>query len=364
VVQGLLWGAAVIVAVWVLVPAVLYFIGSGRVRGELIEDPAAPEPRADDPVYSKAARAFAEMGFRPAGRLVLKGWFPSPVHWRYESDGPTWMAGDEKMLVTMRYVPGRRTWVTSATTQFAGGGCLQTVSLKSGLGVLVGDKRRLELDNVEPTELVAEHRKHVEAFARERAVPATKTTFEEAGLLLSTNPDLRAKEDWVAGLPFLILLAYGLALYVLLRNLGPYGWMSSLRPVAIFVMAGWFGGLFRLRLPPPPFPKQLGAALFLALYALPILVAPKIPSRETVVWQALDRLDGDIVSGRTAEGLDRATVLDPTACGEVLQRFADARTAWDSRAAFHTLLVRWNGRDLGNEAAAWVSWCNAIRGLK
>jgi hypothetical protein len=41
--------------------------------------------------------------------------------------------------------------------------------------------------------------------------------------------------------------------------------------------------------------------------------ARSIPSRATVLFAALDRLDADVVSGRTVEAVDRTATLGPTA---------------------------------------------------
>ena len=88
------------------------------------------------------------------------------------------------------------------------------------------------------------------------------------------------------------------------------------------------------------------------------------PSRATVLFAALDRLDADVVSGRTAEAVDWTATLGPTACGAVVTRYSDPQTAPDTRQALHTILVRWNGGDLGDHAKAWVPWCNGVLGLK
>jgi hypothetical protein len=89
-----------------------------------------------------------------------------------------------------------------------------------------------------------------------------------------------------------------------------------------------------------------------------------IPSRVMVVFAALDRLDADVVSGRTVEAVDRTVTLGPTACGAALTRYNDPQTAPETRQALHTILVRWNGGDLGDQTKAWVPWCNGILGLK
>jgi hypothetical protein len=68
--QSLLWGAAVLAGAWVLVPALGFAIRPARLREEALADPERPEPRDLDLAYARAARAFAEMGFRPAGRIA------------------------------------------------------------------------------------------------------------------------------------------------------------------------------------------------------------------------------------------------------------------------------------------------------
>jgi hypothetical protein len=196
VIQILLWGTAVLAGAWVFVPAVVFAVRPARFRDEPLADPEAPEPRALDPFYVRAVRAFAEMGFRPAGRIAASVWFPSPAMWRSGFEGPAWMAPDGKIVASMYYVPAQRSWATAATTLFAGGGYLETVSHtpKMGFTVLAGDQRRVELDDVEPAELIAEHRRHVEDFARERGAPAKEATFSDAvdGMMTFANDNFPA----------------------------------------------------------------------------------------------------------------------------------------------------------------------------
>ena len=371
VVQGLLWGAAVLAAAWVLVPAVAFAIRPARFRDEALADPDAPEPRALDPFYTRAVRAFAEMGFRPAGRIAASVWFPSPVHWRSGLEGPAWMASDGKVVASMYYIPGQRSWATAATTLFAGGGYLETVSHspKTGFTMLAGDQRRVELDDVEPAELIAEHGRHVEDFARERGAPAKEATFPEAvdGIMTFTNRNFPRGRLWKTDGVFwsyVFLGIFGLALYLLLRALGRFGWMGGLRPLALCVVAGGALLVTRLRLP-RRVPRLVSCAVVIAAVLMPIMLSDWIERRGRVdYFAALDRLEADVVSGRTVEGIDRTAGLGPSACGAALRRYADPQTAPDTRRALHTLLVRWNGADLGDQDAAWLPWCRGIWGMK
>jgi hypothetical protein len=372
VIQILLWGTAVLAGVWVFVPAVAFAIRPVRFRDKPRADPDAPEPRALDPFYLRAVRAFAEMGFRPAGRIAASVWFPSPVLWRSGSEGPAWMASDGKIIASMYYLRDQRSWATAATTLFAGGGYLETVSRspKAGWTLPAGDQRRVELDDVEPVELIAEHQRQVEDFARERGAPAKEATFAEAvdGMMTFNNQNFPRGRLWKTDGVFwnyVFLGIFGLELFVMLRTFAKFGWMSSFRPLALCAVAGGALLVTRVRVP-KRIARLVGCAVLLVGVLTPMMLSSWIENRAIGdLFGAFDRLEADVVSGHTVEGIDRTADLGPTACGAALQRYADPRTAPDTRQALHAILVRWNGGDLGDQPAAWASWCDhGVLGLK
>ena len=120
------------------------------------------------------------MGFRRVGRIVESAWFFSPLRWHWRSQGSTWLvAKDGKTFVSVFKPRGRDRWMTSAMTLFSGGGYVDTISSKAGLQVLSGDQWRVELGDVEPAELIAEHQRSVDDFGRERGVAVKAASFRE-----------------------------------------------------------------------------------------------------------------------------------------------------------------------------------------
>jgi hypothetical protein len=372
VIQILLWGAALLAGAWVLVPALGFVIQPARVRDEALADPEASEPHALDPAYVSAARAFAEMGFRPAGRIAVSMWFPSPVRLRSRAEGPAWMASDGKIVASMFYIPGQRRWVTGAATLFAAGGYLETGAFtpRSEFTMLTGDQRRMEMDEVEPAELIAAHQRHVDDFARERGAPAKEATFAETvdGMTAFFNHNYPRSRLWKADAVFwnyVFLGMFGLELFVVLRTFAKFGWMSVFRPLALCAVAGGALLVTRLRVP-RRVARLVGCAVLFVGIVTPVALSSWIERRAIGdLFAALDRLEADVVSGQTVEGIDRTAGLGPTACGAALQRYADPGTAPDTRQALHAILVRWNGSDLGDRPEAWSSWCDhGVLGLK
>ena len=70
-----LWGVAALTVACVLLPMVLAILGFTRVQILPTGGPDDAVPTGDDPGYADLFDRLREMGFRPAGRRVEKGWF-------------------------------------------------------------------------------------------------------------------------------------------------------------------------------------------------------------------------------------------------------------------------------------------------
>ena len=233
----LLWGVAFLSAVVLLVPALVFAIRSPRVRVEVTDEPNVVEPRGADPGYQSALAAFADMGFRPVGRIVESAWFFSPLRWHWRSQGATWLvAKDGKTFASIFKPRGKDRWMTSAMTLFADGGYVDTVSSKAGLQVLSGEQWRVELGDVEPAELIADHRRNVDDFGRERGVAVKTASFREAvGAMNAFQQRVLPRRRGTSVIVLAVLVMVALA--PLLSAHGKLGWHHRPQPFLICISA-------------------------------------------------------------------------------------------------------------------------------
>jgi hypothetical protein len=93
-----LWAIAVVAAVAILLPALLFAIAPARLRKRVEAKSALAEPPTGDPDYQRRFRQFAALGFRPLGRTFGTCWFMSPIkpYWR-SLQGERWLADREHL---------------------------------------------------------------------------------------------------------------------------------------------------------------------------------------------------------------------------------------------------------------------------
>jgi len=178
----LLLCAAIAGAIWVFGPPLMFALGLIRVRFLISEDPAAAEPTADDPNFARRYRQFLALGFQPAGTVNETCWFINPMKWYRRSRQPVrWLAAaDGKCFATFhRLVPSEpvRFGVVTLTSE---GGHVRTTCPGVGEHRADGKYLKVSLRNVEPAELLAAHRDHVDVFCRQRDTTVRAATFVEA----------------------------------------------------------------------------------------------------------------------------------------------------------------------------------------
>jgi hypothetical protein len=369
-VVALLWALAILALAWILTPVVGFALGLTRLDAEVIEDPAAPDPRQADADYGRMAGAFTEMGFRPVGRVIESARFFSPLQLHWRSEGENWLvAKDGQTFVAISKPRGREAWMAAAKTSFFGGGYVSTVTSGAGLQILSGEQWRVEVGDVEPRELIAEHRRNVDEFGREHGVAVRVATFREAvdaGMALSRRVFPRKK---MALSTYPMLLAIFVPLYGMIGRHG--GGTVWYRPLAICAVGLIFAGM-RWTALPSRVPAFLRAAVMGGVLLIPALVWTRLPHSRGPLSTALDRLEADVQAGRTSDAVDRIVAIGPRACLKVIDRYAGVRTAPETRARLHEVLVKLNGgtdlssgvTDVPRTAEIWGRWCQAVYSSK
>jgi hypothetical protein len=365
VVVALLWGLALLALAWSLLPAVGFALGLTRIDAEVIEDPAAPEPRQADPDYGRTLRAFTDMGFRPVGRVIEHARFFSPLQLRWRSQGENWLVSKDGQTFVSIFKPrGRDAWMASVKTSFVGGGYLQTVTSRAGLQVLSGKQWRVEVGDIEPPELIAEHRRNVDEFGRENGVAARAASFRDTvdGMIALERRIFPRLKMAMSTYP--LLLMFVAPLYGMIgRGGGATVWF---RPLALCFVALIFAGL-RWMATPSRVPTFVRAAVMLGVFLIPALIWTRLPHSNRALSAALDRLDDDARAGRSSD-LVRIAAVGSRACRQVVGRYAYARTAPETRARLHEVLVKLNGgsdltssvTDVHQAAEIWGRWCEAV----
>ena len=174
-VETLLWAVAGLATFWIVVPSLVFLVRRGRVdlQVEVVdEDPARAKPEANNRAYEAKFRALVALGFRPVGLTSEKATFLSPLHWSWRSHGMRWLVSPDRTIYFGLFrVAGGGPWRSCAVTLFERDGFLETACSKAGTKVPDGDQRRMEIEEVEPAELVARHQAFAAEAARDRASP-------------------------------------------------------------------------------------------------------------------------------------------------------------------------------------------------
>jgi hypothetical protein len=181
--QVLVEAGWVLILVLTFVPGLTFAFGLGWLNSELVEDPARARPGSDDPEGAERLRQFEALGFRPAGMTRESGWFISPLTWFWRSlEGTRWMATpDGLMHTTFHRLSASEPVRFGVVTLIEGGGLVRTTCPGQEAAVKPTARyARFELQNVDPSELVAHHRQNVETFCQQRQLVPRPATFREA----------------------------------------------------------------------------------------------------------------------------------------------------------------------------------------
>jgi hypothetical protein len=101
-----------------------------------------------------------------------------------------------------------------------------------------------------------------------------------------------------------------------------------------------------------------------ALFIIPNVAINRIAAGATperIADRILDRYEAGSSNAQPANVVDRLVRQGPRACGPLLRRLGDPATRPGTRAVIHDALVKLNGSDLGEAAAAWDGWCFEVR---
>lgn len=218
----LLWSAGVIGAAVALLPALMNSLGVNWLHYSCKEDPTAVAPVRGDPNLARRYEELKELGLQPLGIVKEYLWF-SKMRWL--KIFPVYCLGtaDGKLFAGI-YRLDEREPARFALDTFTTGGCMISTAMP-GVGLEYKDDRllRSECPEMPLAELLAHHRKHVEAFTQERGLSVVGETF--AGRTsLSREHDSRLlasrsspSNDWQL-LGWFVLLWLGL-LYAVIRVL-------------------------------------------------------------------------------------------------------------------------------------------------
>jgi hypothetical protein len=176
-----LYTIAVAAAIWIVVPAVAYSMGWTTLRSRAVRDRAAVEPKGADPDYERRYRQFEALGFQPVGTSRETCWFINNHKWYWKSRGTRWMTmPDGKMLVSFHRMLGDEPVRFGVVTVFERGGLVRTTCPGAGATHDSDTYLRVEFPSIEPEDLIAKHKEHVEAFSRRRGRAVAAASFEEA----------------------------------------------------------------------------------------------------------------------------------------------------------------------------------------
>src|SRR5262249_51288788 len=165
-----LLGAAILGTVWALTPTVMFALGLTRFRIVVSQEPSAAEPTTDDPDYERRYQQFRELGFLPIGTTIETCWFSNPIRWYRKSLRPLrWLATpDGRFLASFHRLIAAEPVRFGIVTLLSDAGMVRTTCPGVGKHRLEGNRLRIELLNVEPAELLAQHQEHVHAFCQSR----------------------------------------------------------------------------------------------------------------------------------------------------------------------------------------------------
>jgi hypothetical protein len=359
----LLWAVAALATLWVVVPGVVFLLRLGRVDldVEVDDNPGRAEPAGTNAAYQDRFRALTALGFRPVGMTTEKARFFTPLHWSWRSKGVRWLISpDRRTFFGLFRVGGSGPWKTCACTLFDGGGVVETACSRAGINAPDGDLRRIEIAEVDPPGLLAQHQAQVERFTGERGSAARVATLREIALanLALTRRHLPRARVAMGTFPILMVFLIPLwsALHLVGQGTGPVVPLMICASAATFAVIRWL-------ILPGRVPMYVRFGILAAIFALlPRVLFPLMEKRGMSRW--LDRIDAVARKGGPPGALDRLVDrftdrFGPNECGAVVERFAAPGAALPTRLALRRILVQWNGDDLGDSSEAWRSWCAA-----
>jgi hypothetical protein len=223
--DGLLWAAAVFGTLWAVIPVLMS--GSGRtvLRFVAEEDPGAVAPPEGDADYGRWYRQLAGLGFRPAGVVTEHSWFLL-FHWHRAARVRFLAAPDGRCFAALYRHKGAEdveALRVALKTPVTGGGVVTTAMPGAGSQDVDGPFLRVEVQGLEPAELLARHREHTDLFARKLGVGVEADSL--AGLAARDEEHdrrtLRATTRGTA--PTLFAIGFGLPLLLGLWVWHAYG---------------------------------------------------------------------------------------------------------------------------------------------
>jgi hypothetical protein len=182
----LLWVVAGLVALWILLPAVMFKLAPVRLRNAVDDDPLLAEPPPGAPDYQRRFQQFAALGFRPLGRTFETCWFMSPIkpYWR-SLQGVCWLTSEDGLtFVSFHRLIADEPVRFGAASYFAGGGMLRT-TCPGVTGRVRADEEarewRTELRDVDPEQLLRRHQKDLLGICLRRKLAPKSMTLAEIG---------------------------------------------------------------------------------------------------------------------------------------------------------------------------------------
>jgi hypothetical protein len=208
---------------WALIPPVAFLLGATRLHHDVREESALAEPSEADPDYAHRFQQFSELGFRPAGAIVEKGWFINATEWSYQSGVNRWLAQPDGQAFASFHRLADEPVRFGLFTVLSDGGMVRTTCPGAGLQTMEGNWLRVEVQNVEPAELLERHRKNVELFCSKRGLSVRAATLREASDADAAY-DIWAVRHSGGGEHYQLVL-----------------WFFLVPAVAAIVVAGWLG---------------------------------------------------------------------------------------------------------------------------
>jgi hypothetical protein len=360
-VQVLLWLVAAAAAVWILGPVVMYALGKSTFEVDVSVNPADAEPDGRDKKYESRFAQFRALGFRPAGRLVERSNYFTPMNWRWRSGGSRYIASpDGKTFVFFFRIGGGGPLRMTACSIFEQGGLIETASPGVQMKFdLDGNYKYDAVGDAEPEELLGMHARRVEAFTTQRKLTVKSATMREISAESESYSRIvlpKLKRGASASIPLGIFVLPALTMIPLLARGSSAARMA---PVVLCACAAFYA-LMRWAVLPRRTPV-VRMAVMMAVLMVPAMGLPLWNSPDRAVGRMLDSFDaGDLPLGR-AGAVKRLVRRRGWACRPMLQRLENPATRPETRAIIHDALVQLKGSDLGEDPAAWQAWCAEVR---
>lgn len=240
------WALAVLSALWVLGPLLLFFSPLRRQEIDVQDDPREAEPRGNDRDYERSVAELKAAGFAPVGRTAERFRFFTPLHWVWRSDGGRWFASpDRQVFVALERLAAGHPQTMSASTVFEGGGLLSTSTTPIGTGGGVGARyRRVGIEDRGIAVLLREHGHQVADFSHDTGLRAKAGTLAEMVAESHVLAQPFVARNRFVGL-YLFALVYFLPLYQLPGMLDRPHLLPLLMP-SLFCGAATLFALIRL----------------------------------------------------------------------------------------------------------------------